>query len=524
MNWQYLSENLETYLPFLLGYAEIHYHLKFLYPRYFLKEPEIISDVPIRCIESRSAKIPILIIVKDSHLFPIHLVQVTVETISISNNVSAVFKIDQHLKQKYYSQILLLDASRFKKEQNVFLNVKIDYTINGEMHSVLNDNYPHLQVQPFRCFWTEQELPYPKNWFLGEPHYHSIHTSDQVEFGADINSTKIMAKAMGLSWFFVTDHSYDLDDEENDFCRNDPELPIWKKMQKSCRDNDQQNFRIIAGEEVSIGNANGRNVHLLAINHPDFIEGSGDSAERWFQNNPQHSIAEIKKLHTQENLFIAAHPFEKVPFLQKLTLRRGNWQQIDFVDGGINFLQAINGNERNEVENSIEEWVKLLLAGNRYFLVAGNDAHGNFNVMRQIKKPFWKLFSSHKQTFGNFFTAFQHNSNDPIQGLKAGKIIVSNGPFLSFELICNTKKYAIGSVISARKAKLIFDFATTAEFGKIKSLDLHVGNCAEKTEQRFEKIENMIEIDLPERGFIRLSAVTEKGAMAFTNPIWTFKE
>ena len=176
------------------------------------------------------------------------------------------------------------------------------------------------------------------------------------------------------------------------------------------------------------------------------------------------SFIEIKKLHTDENLFIAAHPFEKVPFLQKLTLRRGNWRQIDFIDGGINFLQAINSNGRNEVENSIEEWVKLLLAGNRYFLVAANDAHGNFNVMRQIKKPFWKLFSSQKQTFGNFFTAFQHNSNDPIQGLKAGKIIVSNGPFLSFELIRNTKKYAIGSVVSARKAKLKEDSSDEISF------------------------------------------------------------
>jgi len=57
------------YLPFL--YAETHYHLKFLYPLYYKKEPEIITDIPTRVIKSISKKIPILLLIKDADKFPV---------------------------------------------------------------------------------------------------------------------------------------------------------------------------------------------------------------------------------------------------------------------------------------------------------------------------------------------------------------------------------------------------------------------------------------------------------------------
>ena len=66
-------------LPFFLGYAEIHYRLGFLKPRYYRKIPEIIADVPIRAIKKVSEMIPILLIVKDADLFPIIFRKVRVE-------------------------------------------------------------------------------------------------------------------------------------------------------------------------------------------------------------------------------------------------------------------------------------------------------------------------------------------------------------------------------------------------------------------------------------------------------------
>jgi len=62
--------------------------------------------------------------------------------------------------------------------------------------------------------------------------------------------------------------------------------------------------------------------------------------------SPQHKLTEIKEKHTVKNLFIAAHPFEKVPFMQKLTLRRGSWNKVDYKNGGIEFLQIINSSSK----------------------------------------------------------------------------------------------------------------------------------------------------------------------------------
>jgi len=275
-------------IPFFISYAEIHYHLKYIFPKYYLKQPEIIADIPIRIIKLISNKLPVLIIIKDSHLFPIILNKVTIKIRGKEKTITKIFTLNIKISQTYYSKILFVDLIDLKPEQ--FLDISVFFMIqqNKKNFTFLNDNYNKLSIETFQCYYAKEKLPYPKYWFAGEPHYHSNYTSDQVEFGADIKSTVKLAKSIGLSWLFVTDHSYDLDDLEMNYLKNDPSITKWEKMHKDVRDCNNNKFRVIAGEEVSIGNSKGRNVHLLAINNEEFIEGSGDSAEIWFHNKPQH--------------------------------------------------------------------------------------------------------------------------------------------------------------------------------------------------------------------------------------------
>jgi hypothetical protein len=508
------------FIPLFFSYAEIHYHYRFLYPRYFRKEPETIADIPIRCIRLISQKLPVLIIVKDSHLFPIELSSVSVDIFANGTIFSQEFDINEKLSQKYFSKILEMDISQIKADEKLKINVTIQYRINGNKKTVVNDNYPGLKKIPFECYLTESKLPFPEGWYSGEPHYHSIYTSDQVEFGADIPATVKMAKAIGLSWLFITDHSYDLDDSEDSYTINDPDIPKWKKMLDDVHHIDEKDFRVIPGEEVSIGNSRGRNVHLLAINHPEFIEGSGDSAEKWFRNKTQRYLKEIKELKNDRNLFIAAHPNDGIPLLQKLTLRRGNWASDDFQNSGIRFLQLINTSHFPDVLKAINHWRSLLLQGNRFFILAGNDAHGNFNVMRQIKSPFWKLFTSRDQVFGKFFTAFKYKNNEPIQGIKNGELIVSNGPFLNFQLKAKRKYYPIGSNIKEKNAVLEYETCTAHEFGEIKMLNLYIGDITLKKEIKVSNPQNSLKIELPARGYVRMSMSTSKGGFVLTNPVW----
>ncbi len=505
-------------IPFVLSYAEIHYHLRFLYPKYFRKEPEIIADIPIRCIKSISRKLPVLIIIKDSHLFPVKVNSVEVNISSKQKDITEDFNINLNLSQRYYSKILDVDLKDIQTEQILQITVKIKIEVNGKVKTIRNDNFADIPKKPFRCYYAENTLPLPELWFAGDVHYHSIYTSDQVEFGADIKSTVKMAKVLGLSWLFITDHSYDLDDQEECYTKNDPAFPKWEKLHMEINNIDEIGFNVIAGEEVSIGNSKGKNVHMLAINHNEFLEGYGDSAEVWFKNKPVRFLKEIKDLHSDINLFIAAHPNEEVPFMQKLTLRRGNWSKTDFLESGIKFLQVINNSRLPDIFASINYWKLLLLEGYRFFILAGNDAHGNFNIMRQIKTPFMKLFASDDQVFGKFFTAFKFIGNEPLKAIKNGEIIVSNGPFLSFWL--KNKKFSIGSVANCQKANLIFETRTSHEFGNIKNVTLYIGDISSKKEIKILNPKNNIVLELPKNGYVRMNMSTKNGGWVFTNPVW----
>lgn len=502
----------------IASYAEIHYKLPFMKPRYYYNHPEILCDLPRRSIKQRNTYLPILFIVKDADRFPVtvHFADVTIKSDDGVFNIKK--EISKYIDSPYYSKISKVDISNLTSRQHIDITVSITYEIRGRLYTVVNDNYRQTLVTSFRCYIANSPLPYPKDWYAGDPHYHSNYTSDQVEFGADIASSKEMAKAMGLSWFFITDHSYDLDDMDDDYLAKDKDIGKWDAMKKEAKENDSPDCRIVFGEELSVGNHYNRNVHLLIIGNERFIHGSGDSAEKWFRNKPEHNLSELNI--EDKALTIAAHPVERIPLLQRLTLRRGNWHEEDYKAIGTSFLQLINRDNNRHLPRLIRYWRNLLLKGHRYFIIAGNDAHGNFNIMRQIKIPFVKLFANREQVFGNFFTIFRYEKNDPIAGLKNGEIVVSNGPFLQFWLNHNGREYRIGSTIYAEQAELDLEAHTSSEWGDIVKISLHVGHIDTGKEETTALCRRKM-INLPKMGYLRMSMQTKKNGIVFTNPIWT---
>ncbi|MCL2064145.1 MAG: hypothetical protein FWG98_07215 [Candidatus Cloacimonetes bacterium] len=563
---------------FPLLYAETHYHLKYLFPRYFKKEAEVLFDLP-RCvlIQRTQSKIPIFLLIKDADRYPVivsdikarvffgrheagvqkreiknillkpqktNLTKSDVESIKINSNKSLDFI-------EFYIEIEELWIN-----QNIIIN--IDFKINNKKY--INDNYHGLSSRSFKVFISEKEKLFPDNWYLGDTHYHSSYTSDQVEYGAPLEMTKKMAYSMGLDWFFVTDHSYDLDDIENDYTKNDKELKKWTKLKSECANLSDKEMKIKYGEEVSIGNINNQNVHLIVINNPNFIEGKGDSAEKWFKNRPDMNLRDLSITNDNKILCIAAHPFERVPILQKLLLNRGNWSEEDFSlpIKSIKYLQIINGQSLFENMELIEKYFKLLLSGKDYYILAGNDAHGNFQYMKQIEIPFIKLFSRQQQIFGQYFTAYQHSTNDPIEGLKTKKIVVSNGPYLSFSLIFRGKEYFIGEIIgenlniesqnvkesiekvqhsnysredNTRQAVVKYEYSMPLNLSEERKsflqketiIKMIVGDVKTQqiTKTRLDMKKKEIIINLQQNSFIILMLYTRNGYLALTNPIFT---
>lgn len=491
-----------------------------IFPKYFMKEPEIIADLPIRAVKFGKGEIPLVLIVKDADKYPVTINNLEIEIIG-TDTIQQLIKVQEEIDLPWFSKLFTINLEQLPADQNLTIKVHITYTISGKQKTVLNDNYYSLKTNPFSCYYSSEPLPYPEGWYAGDPHYHSNFTSDQVEFGADLPATAKMAKALGLHWFFTTDHSYDLDDYFDNYLRIDPALEKWVALQREVKELDgEDGIRVIPGEEVSIGNTRGENVHMLAVNHKEFIPGFGDSGEQWFKNKPQHSITEIPNLKNEDNLFVAAHCFEQSPLSQRLTLRRGTWLLNDFIESKIDFLQIVNADDRLMILDSINRWINYLLDGHRFKIMAGNDAHGNFNSMRQIKIPYLTLFQTRKQVFGNFHTVFKYHENDPIKGIKSGCVIISNGPFIGFELKTENETFQIGQELKSSKAILNYESGTTAEFGEINTVNLFIGDIDRRKEIKISNPENGMELELPVNGYVRMSLTTMKLGLAYTNPLW----
>ncbi|MEJ2538303.1 MAG: hypothetical protein P8048_14825, partial [Calditrichia bacterium] len=130
-----------------------------------------------------------------------------------------------------------------------------------------------------------------------------------------------------------------MDDHPNDYSKTDPQLKKWEVRQLNL---DSQNFCLIPGEEVSVGNSRGKNVHCLVLDEKLFLPGDGDSGEKLLRNRPTLDLPELLRRKSADSLVIAAHPVEQPPLSQKLILRRGTWDIDDFSSNELNVLQILN--------------------------------------------------------------------------------------------------------------------------------------------------------------------------------------
>ena len=506
-----------------MNYAEIHYKPAFIKSSYFRKHPEIIFDIPHSLKLVRKKFLPVFCIVKDADKFPctITSVKVYIQSESFCRK-SIVSEVELPFNEPYNALQFNLDIPSELHNRTACISVIAEYKLSdNSVHTCINDNYAGMPYNPFRTYICKENDCFPEGWYKGDMHYHSSYTNDQVEFGADIKSAKTAANALGLDWFFVTDHSYDLDDYEGNYLKNDPELNKWYKLRDELRTLSDSEVEIVLAEEASIGSTENKNLHLIAVNPGTFIPGYGDSAETWGKTQPTVNIKDVEQFKPE--LLIAAHPFEPVSFLQTLpfSFRRSEWKQEDFTAGNVNILQIVNGSNNVHINRSIKKWVKLLLMGQKYSVTAGNDAHGNFGLQRQVRLPFIKLESKKEQLFGKWFTAFKLHSKKPIEGIRKGCIILSNGPFLSFSLKVGSEIYEIGSSAPfSEEMSVNHTTNTTSQYGDFNKILLFTGDCDTGKEVSYNLVKSDLSYSFPRTGYIRMEGYTDKGRRVITNPIY----
>jgi len=523
-------------LPLL--YAEMH-HTLFGFSLVKRAMPEIISDAPSRVEPGQP--IPLLILVKDAHHYPIFLQPIEVQLTYPNGNTKNLTFLDNEM---------LIDSPEWHHifgihpQKGFSGRLKINVTFQcrritkpGKQLTFNIDNYAGLSKKPLSVFVAKEAHPRFKDYYFGDLHTHSFLTRDQVEFGAPIEVTTKITRAMGLSFFAVTDHSYDLDDYPDNYLQRDPKLSKWKQLHQMT-DQDKNGCCIcIPGEEVTCQNAKGRNIHLLLFNNKEFIPGSGDSFEKWFHTKSEFTLHEIlQKIFKEENaLAFAAHPEDRFHWIQQILIRRDKWSRHDYKTKGLNGLQILNGKDDKPFRRGLQSWVQQLLNGQKLFIIAGTDAHGNFNRFRQLWLPFLAFIESDIHLFGWAKTAVivkgKLTRNSVLKALRNGACVITTGTVLNLEITNNKgEKVSFGQTLTGTSFQLQIQGQSSDEFGKFKNCKIWIGDPERKVEkllvsrthfQNSFHYEESIPLDqCPSSFYIRGELNTAKNTFCFTNPIW----
>ena len=421
---------------------------------------------------------------------------------------------------------------------DIEINVEFMYNVGGQDKKCTIHNYPLCSHDKLKTYISKYPYPNDGNVLYGDIHYHSNLTEDMVEFGAPLKATLAMAESLGLDFFCNTDHSYDLDDVPGSWTETDPTLEKWNKSRieiNTLNNGNPGKSFIIPSEELSLHNKDGRNIHALILNHSTFLPGSGDGAEEPFNFDADYNTKTVHDSLDNESICIAAHPFNPVPLLQWFFVKRGKWQLEDIVEENVAGIQIVNGALDEGFYEGLKIWKELLLDGNHKFIYAGNDAHGNFNIYRQIKTPMLSLYEKKEQLFGEFRTGVftkHRNINSVISSMKNGNCFVTNGPFINLTFENNGSIHEMGSIISSNLGSFKISIISTSEFGKIKDITLIKGIIKEQKENNFftilnygdYELEKYIEINIESECYFRciveLVSISSKKIFALTNPIW----
>lgn len=459
-----IDSNLTDIIPLLGLYAETHYRFPlFPFSRYFRREPEIIFDAPYRL--QPGLPLPVTLIIKDANRFPIELEEVLIQGTGLDGGkISARFPINRFMECQFWHTIFDFDPGNLPPGL-ILVDCALTFRINGRQKVARNDNHRGLSHSPLSVYRAEDPLPMLPGWSAGELHCHTSYGADYVEFGAPLEAIQRTAEAIGLGWTALTDHSYNLDDLPDDFLRQDPELIKWQMLWEEAERLSKKGIALLPGEELTVRNGRGRNVHLIILGNREFLFGSGDGAEKWFRTRSELSINEALSRVSLDAFTAAAHPLVPTPRLEWLLVGRGEWSQADLAHDRLDGWQIANGSWTVDFNRGYRLWEKSLEQGKNIPIFAGNDAHGNFNRFRQVRLPMMSLHEHNQHIFGNFRTMIQpdsHHLPEIISALKNKPVVITDGPALE---------------LTIRNRNAIVNWKTTPEYGKINSLKIfQVGN------------------------------------------------
>ncbi|MCL2182727.1 MAG: hypothetical protein FWB85_04580 [Chitinispirillia bacterium] len=504
-------------------YAETHFRFFGLTPSaLFRREPEVVFDLPRRLVKGYG--LPLTLLVNDIHQYPVCIesVQVTISRIGGGKPVLAEFdrgqvaesEIDHPLKSRMGAYVLTVPREKLGAEDGgeIFVNACLRYRrVNkkgvpaGSVRTALNDNLVTSTKYSYRCIMADDDYPGSGCCTFGDTHCHSQFSRSHVEFGPPLGVIGRVAEASGLGFAAVTDHSYDLACDPYNFLRQDKDLRLWEMYRSSI--NDYKGAAVlIPGEEVSVLNSKGKVVHLCGLGVSEYIPGTLDGARKNTHIKKQLSIDEAAdEIARQGGVAFAAHPGSRAGLMQRIFLKRGVWSDADIGEklGGV---QAVNSGFFDSWLRGKSLWINALQRGLKVPLLAGSDAHGDFNRYRAISVPFLQIHEAAERYMSFARTGVYGklvDAREIIGGIRDAETFITNGPFLS---ICGSRHPNI-SLIGNKKSVGIDDAkylcvraVSTKEFGPlgvIRVMAGRLGTAAEEMVVREIMPGNTFEVSIP---------------------------
>lgn len=519
-------------IPILL-YPETHFRFGGISPSLlFKREPEILFDTPARCLPGN--KLPLYLLLNDIDRFPITIerleVALTQKGIIKRYNFSELnsFQTSHPTNNLTMAFEIPLDISPFQ-EGRLAVAPLLHIRTGNRRQSILTDNIRTASHQPLTVYIAKEEYPGSPKCQYGDMHCHSIHSRSHVEFGAPVSWYRSAAKVSGLSLVSIIDHSYDLEARPDNYLKRDLELTNWKLQQAQ---QDQSQPLILLSQEHSARKARGGVVHMGVIGYKKLLKGSGDGARKKYQRASEPTLEEASKRVCQSGgITFAAHPGEPTTQMQRIFLRRDNWQKSDFTQH-ITAFQALNRGLDASWYRARKMWISLLLNDKKLPLLAGNDAHGDFNRYRAIAYPFISVKEDFHRYFGLARTGFYgaiSTENELIKTIREGKTFITTGPFVDIQSKGESK---IGNRAISPQRTLVLIIESSEEFGKLKRVRLHCGKKHKEETYLVPTGENSYQASLPvhpqlllNTRYIRVEVETECGnngleAFAATSPLY----
>lgn len=421
----------------MLRYAETHYKFRLPWSPLWRSRPEAIVDAPTRSLPGRTP--PLFLAVHDAHRFPRRLRRVRV-VVRARGELHAIEIEPGTLLDKPFHFVDLPWPGPEIHGRNL-VDVRFDLEdARGRVETFLNHDYPGLPSPSLEIDRLPGPLPAPPGWVSADLHCHTTWSEDPVEWGGDPLAMRRAAHAAGLDFFTANDHSYDFAWGHPDWMRPADPHARFAAFRETLGDAAPDLPPALACEEVSCGNALGRNIHLIVCEHPSYIPGQGDGGRRWLSNRPDLSIPEVLDLAADSGAPAwAAHPRAPIGALERAVFRRGSWSDAD-LDPRLLGLQFWNGGRGRDFVDGRRQWAGSLVRGGRFLPLAGNDAHGDLNRAVQVATPLMKLRQTRSHRFAHARTWLhagdRPRDRDGFRRLLASRppAVVSDGPWLSLRV------------------------------------------------------------------------------------------